>query len=64
MFNLIVVVRDPGTGDARELKRQFDPTMAPATLSTKWNALGPAVLALITELQTIVAADPTAPQAL
>lgn len=61
MFNLIVTVRDPVTGDVRDLKRSFDPTLVPATLQTKWNALGPAVLALITDLNAAVAADLNAP---
>jgi hypothetical protein len=60
-FRLIIVVRDPITGDSRELERQFDPTTSPATLSTKWNALGAVVLQIISDLQTAVAADPTAP---
>lgn len=61
MFTLIVVVRDPTTNDARELKRSFDPALAPAALQTKWNGLGSAVLAMITDLQVAVAADPSAP---
>lgn len=61
IFNLVVVVRDPNSKDSRELVRSFDPAMSPATLQTKWNALGPAVLAMINELNAVVIADPNAP---
>lgn len=61
MFNLIVVVRDPVSGDARELRRAFDPATLPGVLQTKWGALGPAVLAMITDLNVAVAADPSVP---
>lgn len=61
MFTLIVVVRDPASAVVQELTRQFDPATAPAALQTKWNALGPAVLTMITALQAAAAADPNAP---
>lgn len=61
MFVLVVAVRDPATGATKETKRSFDPTLTSAVLQTRWNALGPAVLTMITDLQTVVAADPNAP---
>lgn len=51
-FVLSVRVRDPVTGVAKELERQFDPALVTAA---KWNSLAPAVQAMIVDLQAATA---------
>ena len=55
MYVLQVSVRDPVSGINQTLVRQFDPTQTAAQLQAAWNNLGPAVLALITQVQALAA---------
>jgi hypothetical protein len=60
MYVLIVAVRNPVTGDTRELTRGFEPTLTATALSTKWSALAPAVKVLVDELQAASLTEPPA----